>query len=100
MSVFGETGEERGIKGLQTKDGSYVVIGFTERNNDLYFAKTNSLGDTLWTRTYGTPERVDFGYTVKETNDGGYILIGHSASSDGENSNIMLIKTDSNGLMR
>jgi hypothetical protein len=31
--------------------------------------------DTVWTRTYGSGD-YDFGYAVKETSDGGYILAG------------------------
>lgn len=85
------------IKGLQTKDGGYVAIGFTDKNRDMYFVRTDPLGDTLWTRTFGTAESVDFGYSVKEANDGGYIIVGHSASLDGEKSHILLIKTDREG---
>ena len=96
---YGEIGEERGIKGLQTKDGGYVAIGFTDKNKDMYFIKTNNSGDTLWTRTYGTAEYLEFGYTVKETNDGGYIIIGHSERLDSGKSNIMLIKTNNIGLV-
>ena len=99
IKAYGGIGEERGIKGIQTKDGGYAAIGFTDRNKDMYFIRTNNLGDTLWTRTYGTVDHLDFGYTVKETNDGGYILIGHSERLDSEKSSIMLIKTNSEGLV-
>ncbi len=97
VKTYGESGEERGIKGLQTKDGGYVAIGFTDKNRDMYLVRTDPSGDTLWTRTFGTAESVDFGYSVKEANDGGYIIVGHSASLDGEKSHILLIKTDREG---
>ena len=99
IRTYGGLGEERGIKGLQTKDQGYVAIGFTEENKDIYLIKTSNSGDTLWTRTFGSPELLDFGYTVNEVNDGGYIIIGHSATLDGDKSNIMLIKTDSEGIV-
>ncbi len=99
MKVYGEIGEERGIKGHQTKDGGYIAIGFTSQNRDVYLIKTNNSGETLWTRTYGSPDKMDFGYTVKETKDGGFILTGHSEPFSREKSDILLIKTDSEGLV-
>jgi len=98
--VYGGSEEERGIKGLQTKDGGYIAIGFTETNRDVYLVKTNSIGDALWTRTFGDRDKMDFGYTVRETKDGGYILIGHTESSNGIDGDILLIKTDSEGLVK
>jgi hypothetical protein len=63
----------------------------------LYLIKTDSVGDTLWTRTFGSSDRVDFGYTVREASDGGYILTGHTQSFDKTEADILLIKTDSSG---
>ena len=98
LKEYGQGDDERGIKGLQTKDGGYIAIGFTDSNWDVYMVKTNSEGNESWTRTFGTPDRIDFGYTVKETVDGGYVLIGHSESLDGKKGDILLIKTDSKGI--
>ena len=53
--------------------------------------KTNSIGDTIWTKAYGGPED-DSGYCVLETSDGGYIIVGHVNRNYREN--IYLIKTD------
>lgn len=99
MKFYGGIGEERGIKGHQTRDGGYVAIGFTGQYRDVYLIKTNSTGDTLWTRTYGSQDKVDFGYTVRETRDNGFILIGHSEPFSREKSDILLIKTNSEGLI-
>ncbi len=57
------------------------------------------MGDALWTRTYGEKDKVDFGYTVKETNDGGFVLIGHTVSFNGDEGSILFIKTNSEGLV-
>ncbi|MCE7990654.1 MAG: hypothetical protein HEP71_01685 [Roseivirga sp.] len=100
IKTYGGVEEERGIKGQQTKDEGFVAIGFTSENRDVYLIKTNSAGDTLWTRTYGEKDKVDFGYTVKETYDGGYVLVGHTASFSGDEGSILLIKTDSEGLVK
>jgi hypothetical protein len=41
----------------QTRDGGYIIAGLTEsfggRAPSCYVVKTDSAGDTLWTRTYG-----------------------------------------------
>ena len=51
------------------------VIG--NGNYDVYLIKTNSSGDTLWTKTIGGLLE-DYGYGVKQTSDGGYIVTGFS----------------------
>jgi len=69
----------------QTNDGGYIICGGTysygKGDEDYYLIKTNALGDTLWTRTYGGLFQ-DEAKSVVETKDGGYILTGFSMSTD------------------
>jgi hypothetical protein len=55
--TYGGSGGDCAYSVQQTTDGGYVVAGFTYSfgagNADFYLVKTNSQGDTLWTRTYG-----------------------------------------------
>lgn len=95
--AFGQDSNERGIKGEQTKDGGYIAIGFTDKDRELYLLRTNSQGEELWVRTFGQEGHLFFGYTVKETRDGGFILTGHRENLSTRESNILLIKTNSNG---
>lgn len=99
LKSYGGSNEERGIKGYQTKDGGYIMVGFTSENRNLYLVRTDISGNTLWTRTYGSTEMMDFGYTVRETIDGGFILTGHSQDLNSGKNSILLIKTDSKGLV-
>jgi hypothetical protein len=85
---FGSAGSS-GIEGnsvQQTTDGGYIVAGTTVvpssgggDNKDVYLIKTNSFGDTLWTKTYGG-NHDDMGHSVQQTNDGGYIIAGETWS--------------------
>ena len=64
---------------------------------DLRLLKTNSDGDTIWTKTYGDTNYDDWGYSVKETPDGGFIIVGSTASFGAGDQDVWLLKTDEFG---
>jgi formylglycine-generating enzyme required for sulfatase activity len=80
----------------QTTDGGYILAGYTYSfgagNNDFYLVKTNPLGDTLWTRTYGGGYD-DRAYAVQQTADGGYIVAGWTWSFGAGWTDFYLVKT-------
>ena len=82
----------------QTIDGGYIMVGntfsFGAGGCDVYLVKTDSIGDTLWTKTYGGISN-DFGVCVLQTTDSGYIIIGSTRNFG--NPSIYSIKTDVNG---
>ena len=69
----------------QTSDGGYIICGGTysygNGDEDYFLIKTNEIGDTLWTRTYGGLFQ-DEAKSVVETADGGYVVTGFSMSND------------------
>ncbi len=83
-----------------TTDGGYIIAGgtysFGKGNEDMYIVKTDSTGDTLWTKTYGGIND-DEAKSIKQTNDGGYILTGITKSFGDVNGDIYVIKTNSMG---
>src|SRR6185436_16704036 len=81
----------------QTTDGGYILAGATASLSapwEIYLIKTDSNGDTLWSKTYYTGPG-DLGYSVQQTYDGGYIITGEHQGINGYEVN--LIKTDVNG---
>jgi len=96
--TYEETGADWGNSVQQTSDGGYIVAGTTRSFGNgwqVYLVKTNASGDTLWTRTYGGAGD-DWGYSVKQTSDSGYVIAGHTTSF-GNGDQVYLIKTDASG---
>jgi hypothetical protein len=97
--TFGGSGFDQGRSVHQTSDGGYIIAGCQNcitSSADVYLIKTDSLGDTLWTRTYGGTD-IDNGRSVQETQDGGYIITGRTSSFGAGFLDVYLIKTDSLG---
>jgi hypothetical protein len=72
----------------ETSDGGFIICGGTADPRDEkkgYLIKTNSQGDTLWTRLYAYGDR-DLGFTSVAELPGGYLVGGPYA-----------IRTDLNG---
>lgn len=84
----------------QTSDGGYVAAGYTNSfgagQQDAYLVKTNHMGDTVWTATFGGAA-MDGAHFVREANGGGYILAGYTESYGGAGKNVYLIRTDTAG---
>ena len=84
----------------QTVDMGYVIAGTTWRRanhrSDMYLTKTDSEGNVLWSRVFGGKGR-DQGSEVQQTRDGGYVVVGETASRGAGSADVYLVKTDSTG---
>ena len=89
-----------GFSVQQTKDDGYILTGVTTTldatDSDILLIKTAADGDTIWTKTFGGSDR-ESGYSVQQTIDDGYIVVGSSYSFNDGNSDFWLIKTDASG---
>jgi hypothetical protein len=99
--TYGGTSSEFCYVVEQTADEGYIMAGygfsFGHGSLDCYMVKTNSDGDTLWTRSYGGSHQDD-AYDLKLTSDGGFVLAGGTYSF-GRGLNSYLVKTDGEGLV-
>jgi hypothetical protein len=94
---IGGTGDEHGYSIQQTLDGGYIVLGSTTSNdgdvsgnhglNDVWVVKLSTIGDVQWQKCLGGSNE-DNGYSIQQTLDGGYIVIGSTTSNNGDVSGI------------
>ncbi|MDD5530239.1 MAG: T9SS type A sorting domain-containing protein [bacterium] len=98
--TFGGSGDDFSFSVKQTSDGGYIITGettsFGAGNFDVWLIKTNSLGDTMWTKVFGGTSW-DIGHSVLQANDGGYIVCGGTGSFGAGDYDVWIIKTDANG---
>ncbi|RLG24448.1 hypothetical protein DRN85_07675, partial [Methanosarcinales archaeon] len=98
--TYGGLEDDRSESVQQTTDDGYVVMGYTGSYgaglSDVWILKTNANGEEIWNKTYGGSSD-DWGASVKQTPDDGYIITGSTKSYGIGNSDVWLIKTDSNG---
>ncbi len=96
----------------QTEDGGYIAVGTTESNDgdvssshggpDIWVVKLDGNGKVQWEKTLGGSGR-DEGYTIMPSGDEGCIVVGWTASSDGDlaggkgGSGLWIVKLDKRG---
>ena len=77
----------------QTTDGGYIIIGYSSSvdgdvtgNNgaaDYWIVKLSSNGSVLWEKSFGG-YGIEYGWSIAQTNDGGYIIAGSTTSPQGD----------------
>ena len=102
--TYGDGGDyyDGGYSVQETDDNGYIVAGWTvtpcgqDYHWDVYLINTDTNGDSLWTKKYGGTDD-DKGYSVEQTTDGGYIVVGHTESFGAGSRDVYLIKTNADG---
>ena len=80
---YGGIQTDYGVRAVQTSDGGYMLIGYSESYtngmNDFLVYKVDASGAKLWRKNFGGSAS-DYGLFVRQTSDGGYILCGKTYS--------------------
>ena len=85
--------------GHQTPDGGYILAGETSGSappSDFWLVKTDFVGNVLWQHTYGGVGD-DYWPAIQLTADGGYVLVGTTASFGAGGQDVWVLRTDAQG---
>ncbi len=108
VKLFGGDKGEEGRFAQQTKDGGYIVVGLTYsygdftdtpnyRYSNIYLLKIDASGDEEWHNAFGRGNYPDEGYSVSQTADKGYVIVGRTYPYGTSDYDIYTIKTDRHG---
>ncbi len=112
---FGGSGIDVSYDIEKTSDNAYVVVGHSfstdqdigsnHGESDIWLIKISESGELIWENSFGGAA-FENANSVKQTEDGGYLIAGNSRSNDqdleenlGEN-DIWVIKTDAQGALK
>ncbi|MCU7552018.1 gliding motility-associated C-terminal domain-containing protein [Chitinophagaceae bacterium LB-8] len=112
IKCYGGTGIDEIQSIQQTSDGGYIMTGYTTSSNgdvsgqhgaeDLWVVKIDGRGNLLWQKALGGTG-ADTGESIRQTEDGGYIVAGTTKSNNGDVSgnhgdvDAWVVKLDPNG---
>ncbi|MBK6483892.1 MAG: T9SS type A sorting domain-containing protein [Chitinophagaceae bacterium] len=97
--TYGSTAGDIGRQIVSTYDNSFVAVGLYGATEGVYLIKVDSLGNTIWQKTFNPPNMLSFhnDYSIKQTPDSGFIMAGSIYYTMGNAIHICLIKTNSAG---
>lgn len=86
----------------QTADGGYIVAGYTDSfgvgESDIWVLKLASNGMIEWAKAYGYgPGQRDWATSIRQTDDGDYIVGGWTGTPAQNNTAALLIRLDGDG---
>lgn len=112
QKTFGGTDQEEIFDIETTSDGGFITTGYTGSANgdvtinhgvqDIWVVKTDASGNIQWQKTFGG-SALDRAFSIRQTSDSGYIVIGYTGSTDGDitgnhgEEDLWIIKLDPTG---
>jgi len=102
IKTIGGAETDAGLRIIKTRDNHLLLLGMSYSlgagDRSFYVSKWTFDGDTLWTKTFGTPA-YDEPQDVLELNDGSLLFLGHTAGFGNPEHNLYIFKTDADGNM-
>jgi hypothetical protein len=93
QKTYGGSNNEYPFCIKQTLDDGFILTGTSSSDDgnitvnhgywDFWIVKTDQLGNIQWEKSYGGSYE-DQGESIRQTTDGGYIIVGFSNSNDGD----------------
>ena len=89
----------------QTSDNGFIFTGSTSSTTSserpvVWLVKTNATGHEQWSKTFGNGQSACFAYSVDQTSDEGYIVVGNTTEQGAGLNDVWLIKTNYTGNMQ
>ena len=98
--TYGRSEDDQPNSILQTDEGGYIVVGktisFEAEDYDAWILKLASDGEIEWQKSYGGSQGGS-AYSIQQTNDGGYIVVGNILSFGANPSDFWTLKLSSEG---
>lgn len=99
-NLYGGSQSEEGYSVIETSDGGLFILASTNSfgmgSTDAWLIRTDSNGDTLWTKTYGGSNS-DFLFDIADAQQGNFILSGGTNSFGSGDFEVWFVKINSNG---
>ncbi len=98
--TYGGESTESCLSIIQTHDNGFALTGISSMRAgtrwDFGLVRTDQNGNELWARSYGT-DSMDYCNDVVECDDGGFLLIGPTEYFEAGGSNLLIVRTDTEG---
>jgi hypothetical protein len=98
--VYGGDFNDEAYSVRSTSDDGFIVVGYRDTLGtgvyEVWLLKLDYSGYATWTKTYGGTD-IDIGREVEVTSDGGFVVVGETASFGAGGKDVWLLKCDVNG---
>ena len=101
--TYGGDGTDNAYDIKRTRDNCYIVAGwsnsFSEYTSKFELMKISASGEFMWRHDYGPDTSANYGFSVCQVSDGGFILVGkvYCRTIYGYDWDVYVIKTDEAG---
>ncbi len=101
VKIIEMEGNQRPMSFCQTNTGGFAIAGYTQNNynNDFLLMETNSVGEVIWSKTYGDSYS-DILWSVKELDFGTLAVCGEKGKSTGGSFYFALIDKPTQSIIR
>lgn len=100
---YGGFNNDIGKSIIQLADSGYVMAGYTNSfgsgGYDVFVVRTDKNGNLTWQKAIGGMDW-DFGYTVAQASDGGFVICGSTQSYGYGKTDGYIVKLDANGIFQ